>query len=101
MRDYLAAIRERVVVFDGSMGATLEQYDLTPADYGGLQGKCHEALVLHRPDVIAALHESMARAGAEVVQTDSFQGARCRSRPASRCSPTAARCCSAPTSTRC
>src|SRR6266516_998751 len=58
------------------MGATLEQYDLTPADYGGLQGKCHEALVLHRPDVIAALHESMARAGAEVVQTDSFQGSR-------------------------
>ena len=52
MRDYLAAIRERVVVFDGGMGATLEQFDLTPADYGGLQGKCHEALVLNRPDVI-------------------------------------------------
>ena len=32
MRDYLAAIRERVVVFDGSMGATLEQYELTQAD---------------------------------------------------------------------
>jgi 5-methyltetrahydrofolate--homocysteine methyltransferase len=76
MRDYLAATRERVVVFDGSMGATLEQYDLTPADYGGLQGKCHEALVLQRPDVIQALHESMIHAGAEVVQTDSFQGSR-------------------------
>src|SRR6188472_2966942 len=76
MRDYLAATRERVVVFDGSMGATLEQYDLTPADYGGLQGKCHEALILHRPDVIEALHESMVEAGAEVVQTDSFQASR-------------------------
>ncbi|MEN3283702.1 MAG: 5-methyltetrahydrofolate--homocysteine methyltransferase, partial [Solirubrobacteraceae bacterium] len=76
MRDYLAALRERVVVFDGSMGATLEQYDLTPADYGGLQGKCHEALILHRPDVIQALHESMIGAGAEVVQTDSFQASR-------------------------
>jgi 5-methyltetrahydrofolate--homocysteine methyltransferase len=76
MRDYLAAIRERVVVFDGSMGATLEQYDLTPADYGGLQGKCHEALVLHRPDVIEALHASMVEVGAEVVQTDSFQASR-------------------------
>jgi 5-methyltetrahydrofolate--homocysteine methyltransferase len=76
MRDYLAALRERVVVFDGSMGATLEQYDLTQADYGGLQGKCHEALVLHRPDVIQALHESMIDAGAEVVQTDSFQASR-------------------------
>jgi 5-methyltetrahydrofolate--homocysteine methyltransferase len=76
MRDYLAALRERVVIFDGSMGATLEQYDLTQADYGGLQGKCHEALVLHRPDVIQALHESMIDAGAEVVQTDSFQASR-------------------------
>jgi 5-methyltetrahydrofolate--homocysteine methyltransferase len=76
MRDYLAALRERVVVFDGSMGATLEQYDLTQADYGGLQGKCHEALILHRPDVIHALHESMIDAGAEVVQTDSFQASR-------------------------
>src|SRR6476619_338183 len=76
MRDYLAATRERVVVFDGSMGATLEQYDLTPADYGGLQGKCHEALILHRPDVIQALHESMIEAGAEVVQTDTFQASR-------------------------
>src|SRR5690349_23581060 len=75
-RDYLAAIRERVVVFDGSMGATLEQYDLTQADYGGLQGKCHEALVLHRPDVIEALHMSMVEVGAEVVQTDSFQASR-------------------------
>ena len=76
MRDYLAALRERVVVFDGSMGATLEQYDLSQADYGGLQGKCHEALVLHRRDVIQALHASMIVAGAEVVQTDSFQASR-------------------------
>src|ERR687887_1580894 len=76
MRDYLAALRERVVVFDGSMGATLEQYDLSQADYGGLQGKCHEALVLHRPDVIQALHESMFEVGADVVETDTFQASR-------------------------
>ena len=50
-RDFPAATRERVVVFDGGMGATLEQFDLTQADYGGLEGKCHEALVLNRPDV--------------------------------------------------
>src|ERR671930_1405883 len=76
MRDYLGALRERVVVFDGSMGATLEQYDLSQADYGGLQGKCHEALVLHRPDVIEGVHASMLDAGAEVVETDTFQASR-------------------------
>jgi 5-methyltetrahydrofolate--homocysteine methyltransferase len=75
-RDYLGAVRERVVVFDGGMGATLEQFDLTQEDYGGLEGKCHEALVLNRPDVIEGVHTSMIDAGAEVVETDSFQGSR-------------------------
>src|SRR3954468_5694752 len=76
MRDYLEAIRSRIVVFDGGMGATLEQFDLTAEDYGGLPGKCHEALILHRPDVIAGVHASMVEAGAEVVETDTFQASR-------------------------
>ena len=75
-RDYIEAVSERVVVFDGGMGATLEQFDLTQEDYGGLQGKCHEALVLNRPDVIEGVHASMLEAGAEVVETDTFQGSR-------------------------
>ena len=64
-RDFLAATCSRVVVFDGGMGATLEQFDLTEQDYGGLKGKCHEALVLNRPDVIEGVHSSMLDAGAE------------------------------------
>src|SRR5213083_2148119 len=76
MRDYLEAINSRVVLFDGGMGATLEQFDLTQKDYGGLQGKCHEALVLNRPDVIQGVHESMLDAGANVLETDTFQGSR-------------------------
>src|SRR5690242_21935526 len=76
MRDYLEAINSRIVIFDGGMGATLEQFDLTEKDYGGLKGKAHEALVLHRPDVIKGVHESMVEAGAEVVETDTFQASR-------------------------
>src|SRR5436189_5767879 len=76
MRDFKRAISERVVVYDGGMGATLEQFELTSEDYGGLQGKCHEALVLHRPDVIEGVHTSMLDAGAEVVETDTFQASR-------------------------
>src|ERR671938_599256 len=76
MRDFIEAIDSRVVVFDGGMGATLEMFDLTSEDYGGLEGKCHEALVLNRPDVIKGVHESMVDAGAEVVETDTFQGSR-------------------------
>ncbi len=76
MRDFLYAISNRVVVYDGGMGATLEQFDLTSEDYGGLAGKCHEALVLNRPDVIEGVHTSMLEAGAEVVETDTFQASR-------------------------
>src|SRR5215467_14290126 len=75
-RDFIAAVKERIVVFDGGMGATLEQFELTQEDYGGVEGKCHEALVLNRPDVIEGVHASMLDAGAEVVETDTFQGSR-------------------------
>src|SRR3954449_8415088 len=76
MRDYLEAVRRRVVVFDGGMGATLEQFDLSlEADYR-LPGRAHEVLVLNRPDVIEGVHASMLDAGADVVETDTFQGSR-------------------------
>src|SRR3954451_16170380 len=75
-RDFLAAARSRVVVFDGDMGATLEQFDLSLERDYRLPGRCHEALVLHRPDVIKGVHESMVEAGAEGVETDTFQASR-------------------------
>ncbi len=76
MRDFLQATRERVVVFDGGMGATLEQFDLSLETDYRLPGRAHEALVLNRPDVIEGVHASMVEAGAEVVETDTFQASR-------------------------
>src|SRR4051812_41702994 len=76
MRDFLAATRDRVVVFDGGMGATLEQFDLSLERDYKLPGRCHEALVLNRPDVIQGVHESMVAAGAEGVGTDTFPAPR-------------------------
>src|SRR5436309_5270804 len=76
MRDYLAATRERVLVYDGGMGATLEMFDLSLEEDYRLPGRCHEALVLNRPDVIEGVHTSMLDAGAVVVETDTFQGSR-------------------------
>src|SRR5438128_1099500 len=76
MRDFLAATRDRVVVFDGGMGATLEQFDLSLERDYRLPGRCHEALVLNRPDVIEGVHTSMIEAGAQVLETDTFQASR-------------------------
>jgi 5-methyltetrahydrofolate--homocysteine methyltransferase len=76
VRDFLSATRERVVVYDGGMGATLEQFDLSLESDYRLPGRCHEALVLNRPDVIEGVHASMLDAGAQVLETDTFQGSR-------------------------
>jgi 5-methyltetrahydrofolate--homocysteine methyltransferase len=76
MRDFLATARQRTVVFDGGMGATLEQFDLDLERDYQLPGRCHEALILNRPDVIEGVHTSMLEAGAEVVETDTFQASR-------------------------
>ncbi len=76
MRDFPTATRERVIVYDGGMGATLEQFDLSLENDYRLPGRCHEALVLNRPDVIEGVHASMLEAGAEVIETDTFQASR-------------------------
>ncbi|MGO9752633.1 MAG: homocysteine S-methyltransferase family protein [Solirubrobacteraceae bacterium] len=76
MRDFLGATRKRIIVFDGGMGATLEQFDLSLERDYQLPGRCHEALILNRPDVIENVHSSMLDAGAEVVETDTFQASR-------------------------
>src|ERR1700748_3756886 len=76
MRDFLAGTRERIVVCDGGMGATLEQFELSLEHDYRLPGRCHEALVLNRPDVIEGVHASMLAAGADVLETDTFQASR-------------------------
>jgi 5-methyltetrahydrofolate--homocysteine methyltransferase len=75
-RDYLAAVRDHVVVFDGGMGATLEAFDLSLEKDYQRPGRAHEILNLNRPDVIQGVHESMVEAGAEVVETNTFQASR-------------------------
>jgi 5-methyltetrahydrofolate--homocysteine methyltransferase len=76
MRDFIAAARERTILYDGGMGATLEQFELSLERDYKLPGRCHEVLVLNRPDVIEGVHSSMIEAGADVLETDTFQASR-------------------------
>src|SRR6476661_4373867 len=71
---YLDAIEQRVLVFDGAMGTNIQRYNLTADDFGGksLEG-CNDHLVLTRPDVIQAIHESFLAVGCDVVETCTFQ----------------------------
>jgi len=60
---------------DGAMGTMVQQRNLTAADFGGphLEG-CNENLVVTRPDVILDIHRAYFRAGADMVETDTFGG---------------------------
>src|SRR4051794_33164053 len=76
-RDYLATLRDRVLIYDGATGTSVQARELGPDDFGGktLEG-CNEALVLSRPDVVDDVHRSFFDAGADVVETDTFGGSR-------------------------
>src|SRR5438445_11818735 len=73
MGDYLEAVRERVVIYDGATGTNLQARDLSADDFGGpaYEG-CNEILCDTRPDVVADLHRSFFEVGVDVVETDSF-----------------------------
>ena len=75
MRDYLQAVHERVVVFDGATGTNLHARNLTIDDYGGPQFEgCPEILNVVRPDVITDLHATLFDVGCDVATTNSFGG---------------------------
>ncbi len=73
-RDFLNALRERVLVFDGAMGTMLHAADLSLDDYQGKEG-CSEILCVTRPDVVQGIHAAYFEAGADAVETNSFGGA--------------------------
>src|SRR5260221_11371436 len=78
-RDYLAELKRRVLVFDGSMGANLQELELTADDFGGPRFEgCMDALCLTRPDAPARLHRGFLQAGCDVVETNTFQASRLR-----------------------
>ena len=76
-RALVDALEERILVLDGAMGTMLQQAHLGAADFGGpdLEG-CNENLVRTRPDVVLGIHRAYLEAGADIVETNTFGGAR-------------------------
>src|SRR5262245_48755674 len=76
---YLEALKERVLIFDGAMGTTIDTFHLTAEDYGGERTHGNrDYLVITRPDVIERIHSSFMDAGCDVLETDTFQATRLR-----------------------
>ena len=73
--DFLEAVRQRVVIYDGAMGTSLHARELSDDDWGGPQFEgCPEILNDTRPDVVADIHASFFEVGADVVETNTFGG---------------------------
>ena len=72
---YLDLIRERVVIFDGAMGTSIQRYELDEEGYGGIEG-CNEYLVLHNPGLVEEIHASFFEVGVDVIETDTFGGSQ-------------------------
>lgn len=76
MKTFLEQLKEKVLVFDGATGSTLQTYGLTADDFGGkdLEG-CNEYLCVSKPEVVTKLHTYFLEAGADVIETNSFGSA--------------------------
>src|SRR5437868_13365859 len=75
MADFLQTVRERVVIYDGAMGTNIQTRNPSVDDFWGKEG-CNELLVLSRSDIIKDIHASFLSVGCDVVETDTFGGAR-------------------------
>ncbi len=72
MSRFLEQLNKRVLIFDGAMGTSIHRLDLDlERDYWNREN-CTEVLALSRPDVIETIHRSFLAAGADVVETDTF-----------------------------
>src|SRR6266849_7003262 len=70
------ALEARILLLDGAMGTMIHQAPLSiEADFLGREN-CPEILVVTRPDLILGIHRAYLEAGADIVETNSFGGAR-------------------------
>lgn len=82
--EILSHLKERVLVLDGAMGTMIQRHSLTEADFRGERFATHahdlkgnnDLLLLTRPDVIQGIHEQYLAAGADIIETNTFNATR-------------------------
>ncbi|WP_445115196.1 methionine synthase [Acinetobacter sp. WZC-1] len=77
-------LASRILIIDGAMGTMIQRHQLEEADYRGerfadwasdLKGN-NDLLVLTQPQIIQGIHEAYLDAGADIIETNSFNGTR-------------------------
>jgi 5-methyltetrahydrofolate--homocysteine methyltransferase len=83
-REFTRLLRERILVIDGAMGTMIQRHRLEETDFRGERFAGHprdvkgnsDLLVLTRPDVIDGIHRQYLEAGADLIETNTFNSTR-------------------------
>ena len=79
-----ALMAERILILDGAMGTMIQRHKLEEADYRGerfadwhtdLKGN-NDLLAITKPEIIRGIHEEYLEAGADILETNTFNGTR-------------------------
>ena len=77
-------LEKRILIIDGAMGTMIQRYKLSEADYRGTRFKDwasdvkgnNDLLSLTQPDIIKAIHKEYLEAGADIIETNTFNAQR-------------------------
>ena len=77
-------LSKRIMLLDGAMGTMIQRHNLTEEDFRGEEFSAHsvkvagnnDLLVLTRPDIIAGIHREYLEAGADIIETCTFNAQR-------------------------
>jgi 5-methyltetrahydrofolate--homocysteine methyltransferase len=76
-RRYLDSLEQKVLVFDGAMGTSLQVQNLTAEHFGGEQyNGCNDYLVISYPEAVEKVHRSFLEVGVDVLETNTFRSNR-------------------------
>jgi 5-methyltetrahydrofolate--homocysteine methyltransferase len=84
MADIRKTLQERILIIDGAMGTMIQQHGLQESDYRGsrfadwpsdLKGN-NDLLCLTQPDIIRGIHKQYLEAGADIIETNTFNAQR-------------------------
>ncbi|MDE2341473.1 MAG: homocysteine S-methyltransferase family protein, partial [Alphaproteobacteria bacterium] len=76
--EFRARAVQRILIFDGGYGTSIQRYGLSEGDYAGDLGLVkdqkgnNDLLCLTKPEVIRAIHTAYLDAGADMIETNTF-----------------------------
>jgi len=82
-KDIRDLLKKNILVLDGAMGTCIQDFKLDEEEYSGKENHCcsnqkgnNDILNITNPDIIREIHERYLEAGADIIETNTFNGTR-------------------------